>query len=1078
MAGLHEGTTPTSTSSGRTDRSACSLHIRTVRDNEGVTEHIPEAEAYIRFRLGELSSRNEHHRFEEIAIRVAQKRISSNILIATGPVSSGGDQQRDAETFTTRLPNELPHSAGFTSAASISPVVVACTVQSGNLKQKVLSDLAGICADEAAEVDHVAFFSVNPISEGVTHDLQRTARESHGVTLDIFCNGDIATFLAEPDLVWVARHYLELPSHLVPAPDDERAPQWYGDIIDGLRLNKGPAALTPAVQGEITQGLRHATWDEHANADLPEWLDFMGSFLTDSSDGTDTELVFRACYEMSVARFRGMGVAAGIEDLVRRAVSYACTSNRPNIVDDAVTLCTYWGTMWMTGVAKAEAAEINAAMAQLRSHLVDLFDATDSTTHPVRSATLTGTLAVAHLVPDWERIETTGGKPAPVAVAPNVGVQLDESIIDTSTLPVSYLFDFDAVMSYLEQLVDFLPRARAYSSRQLARLFTMYAPAASEHANYEKIRDGFDIALAEVQGDAATAARCRDRGMAFVKAKQPLKALAELHNAKVKWFSGDTIYGAALTMRYLGSMYADLGLMYAAKMYSCNAAALAMMSDDTNVRTHVPKALLETAKYAQLTGTWIDAAGLTEVALLARAQMLIDPFNYDKHPDLAAHDTNATLELAGIRTFWPELEPLIEAAHKTTDWYEQLVEVIEYAGSQFEMTQDEFQTRAADQLAGPLFGDIGARRLIDFRALGIRWTFEFDNNQDTVLTSEGFVAALQVLLADIAPMNPVLIGSTIRTYVAVTPGANRENDSIDIDDSGPEILAHVILSDSLSDIEARDRAILAMSYQLLQAVHVRPSNELQDLLDPLFKGGIVHKISVGRPYEETAALLDDEHYTRCAEASRPPSDAYYPTESEHLSASVITGPGYDRDESLQAIRERYAVATEALRFTLPRLLSDQAGRSTIVRLRNDGWLDWQILVAILNVSMNWRMKRAGIRPGVGDPRRSLDLAREPETSTSPTMPLSEFADEIVDMHIFTQTVSVAQRWELRGRIEAPAENAMRHLLTRRYHYAVDDIPHRDLLNCLDEDGKLRAFLDLPTDHGDDDHRVRDTSEFG
>lgn len=176
-----------------------------------MTEHIPEAEAYIRFRLNELSSRNEHHRFEEIATRVAQKRISSNILIATGPVSSGGDQQRDAETFTTRLPSELPHSAGFAAAASTSPVVVACTVQSGSLKQKVLSDLAGICANDAADVDHVAFFSVHPISEGVTHDVQRTARESYGVTLDIFCGGDIATFLAEADLVWVARHYLELP---------------------------------------------------------------------------------------------------------------------------------------------------------------------------------------------------------------------------------------------------------------------------------------------------------------------------------------------------------------------------------------------------------------------------------------------------------------------------------------------------------------------------------------------------------------------------------------------------------------------------------------------------------------------------------------------------------------------------------------------------------------------------------------------------------------------------------------------------------------------------------------------------
>lgn len=96
-----------------------------------VPEPIPEAEAYIQYRLNELSSRNEHHRFEEIATRIARKRISANLMIATGPVSAGGDQGRDAETFTTRIPDELPYAAGFSASASTAPVVLACTVQSG-----------------------------------------------------------------------------------------------------------------------------------------------------------------------------------------------------------------------------------------------------------------------------------------------------------------------------------------------------------------------------------------------------------------------------------------------------------------------------------------------------------------------------------------------------------------------------------------------------------------------------------------------------------------------------------------------------------------------------------------------------------------------------------------------------------------------------------------------------------------------------------------------------------------------------------------------------------------------------------
>ena len=43
---------------------------------------------------------------------------------------------------------------------------------------------------------------------------------------------------------------------------------------------------------------------------------------------------------------------------------------------------------------------------------------------------------------------------------------------------------------------------------------------------------------------------------------------------------------------------------------------------------------------------------------------------------------------------------------------------------------------------------------------------------------------------------------------------------------------------------------------------------------------------------------------------------------------------------------------------------------------------------------------------------------------------------------------------------------MRDLLTRRYHYAEDDVPHRDLLDCLSEDGRLPGAADEPSD----DHR--------
>jgi hypothetical protein len=219
-------------------------------------------------------------------------------------------------------------------------------------------------------------------------------------------------------------------------------------------------------------------------------------------------------------------------------------------------------------------------------------------------------------------------------------------------------------------------------------------------------------------------------------------------------------------------------------------------------------------------------------------------------------------------------------------------------------------------------------------------------------------------------------------------------------------------------------------------------------------------MSIGRPYEETAALLDEHHYERCAAAIRPASSATFrPVEREPLAPSTVTGPGYDQAEALQAIRERYEVAYDTRRFTLPRLLADQVGRAIIVRLRGAGWLDWQILVTLVNAAMNWRMRKAGIQSGSGSPSQIMRLARQPETAQSPTIPLEVFADELVDMHTYMQTVTVARRWDLRGRQVTPGEEAMRDLLNRRYHYAVDDLPHRDLLDCVDASGDLLPLLE-------------------
>jgi hypothetical protein len=100
----------------------------------------------IRLAMGSLAADNEHHSFEHLCRRLAKPHRQQNVVPATGPVSAGGDQGRDFETFRTYLADELPFAIGFLALASSEVVVFACTIQRHGLQAKFEGDIKSICA--------------------------------------------------------------------------------------------------------------------------------------------------------------------------------------------------------------------------------------------------------------------------------------------------------------------------------------------------------------------------------------------------------------------------------------------------------------------------------------------------------------------------------------------------------------------------------------------------------------------------------------------------------------------------------------------------------------------------------------------------------------------------------------------------------------------------------------------------------------------------------------------------------------------------------------------------------------------
>jgi hypothetical protein len=253
----------------------------------------------IRFYLESLGESNAHHPFEQLCLGLTRRRIASNVMPATGPVAAGGDDGRDGESYWSSLASELPDTSLFTALATHENVVIAVTTQRNDIPSKIRNDLAKICTD-SAPVDRVIYFTVTPVVISKRHELQKLARDTYSVALDIWDAQAIADELAAHDLFYLAVDYLHLPSSLAPERSQSEAtlPDWYLQDRTHWRA-QGKLAGTVGELVDLREGLRFSALNIEARADLPDWL--AAAYRLRETASGDPALLNRIEYELVIS---------------------------------------------------------------------------------------------------------------------------------------------------------------------------------------------------------------------------------------------------------------------------------------------------------------------------------------------------------------------------------------------------------------------------------------------------------------------------------------------------------------------------------------------------------------------------------------------------------------------------------------------------------------------------------------------------------------------------------------------------------------------------------------------------------
>ncbi len=220
--------------------------------NSGSLTNPAQLAAQIRFHLGQLSAHNGHHEFEKLCFWLTKERLCRDVLPATGPVSSGGDQGRDFETFRTFLSTIVEREEYFAGIDGSASIAFACSLDK-EFAQKIRSDVGKILGG-GSRVGTVVFFAGCDIPVAKRHELEAWAENHHSVKLHIHDAQALAVLLGEKELWWIAQEYLKIPEAVFPRqvsperpPESATASTAVASELTMALLNEQMAALSAVV---------------------------------------------------------------------------------------------------------------------------------------------------------------------------------------------------------------------------------------------------------------------------------------------------------------------------------------------------------------------------------------------------------------------------------------------------------------------------------------------------------------------------------------------------------------------------------------------------------------------------------------------------------------------------------------------------------------------------------------------------------------------------------------------------------------------------------------------------------------
>jgi hypothetical protein len=525
-----------------------------------------------------------------------------------------------------------------------------------------------------------------------------------------------------------------------------------------------------------------------------------------------------------------------------------------------------------------------------------------------------------------------------------------------------------------------------------------------------------------------------------------------------------------LALDWLGLAYIEQGLFFAAKYYALTSAYLTTRATDLRLKPVIVRSLERASSCDYATGAWHGFLELAEACAIFYPHFVRDPEADFNDSDGVLQKLMFHLGLLGAATkiLHSGLDAFArdrsEAVAVRVGFSDVLEEVRDSAMRYWEGEGAESLWKTIkSQLAGPPWDDAGKVRHARWKAHGVTWNVDWTNDYETTLAAESFLAALQILLSDLAGYDLFLMRSTLNVTLRLAPdgavgsGAGRggfKGFDTCFEPSNAERITIVTLPpegrfrDGTLTIDDLLAGALGVAASLLEEVSLLPNKRFSEVLSERFEQGLSNKLLVGATYGRCLReFVDRETFDASDRQSHDPPDSSVQFVSELPDALPwvdTPGPRYDPDVAREQMQNRYRGFAGPIARTLKRLAAEPEFQATVESLRSAGWKDWHILSAVYHRTVNYRINNRHIKLS----RRAEDeyikrVAHEPEPENALPVPLEEYQEEKLREDFPGYLASFAETFGLEIHQFTPDFPAIEDFLAQRYKFWEDDAEHDD-----------------------------------